>query len=300
MRLRLAHIALCVWLLISQQPIHAQRQTPANESSQDAVPCLSAFSQDEPPSDPGVSISEVTFSGFIEMSVAEQDEIASSIKRETHGYSVDSVVEEALERARAGWQNHGYFKVQISGEGKALKKNGTGAQIALFVHVDEYIQFRLGKITFRNNRVIQKSALLRELFPIRDGDVFSREKIAEGLEKLRKVYGEYGYINYTAIPSTTFDDDEKLAFLDVFADEGKQFYVSSVDVIGVDAATEQKILKDFPAGQIFNSRLFELFLKKYSSLFAFSTNDPLRVKKHLDELAGTVSITLDVRPCPVE
>jgi outer membrane protein assembly factor BamA len=143
----------------------------------------------------------VTFSGFIQMPVSDQDEIASSIKRETHGYSidVDGVVEEALERVRAGWQNHGYFKVQVTGEGKALRENKTDVRIALFVHIDENIQYRLGRIKFKNNRAITNPAALRDLFPIKDGDIFRREKIAEGLENLRKVYGQYGYINYTSV-----------------------------------------------------------------------------------------------------
>jgi outer membrane protein insertion porin family len=48
------------------------------------------------------------------------------------------------------------------------------------------------------------------LFPIKDGDVLSRENIAKGLENLRKAYTELGYINFTSIPNTTFDEEKKL------------------------------------------------------------------------------------------
>ena len=44
------------------------------------------------------------------------------------------------------------------------------------------------------SRTIKRSrntAALRILFPLKDGDVFSRDKIAKGLENLRKAYGEY-------------------------------------------------------------------------------------------------------------
>lgn len=300
MRLRLALMVLCSWLLIGQQTAQVEKQTPAHESSQHAFACPSSTSQDEPSSGREISINDVTFSGFIQMPVSDQEEIASSIKRETHGSSVDNMVEEALERVRAGWQNHGYFKVQVNGEGKALKKNGTDLEIAFFVHVDENIQYRLGRITFKNNRDIPNSAALRDLFPINDGDIFSREKIAEGLQNLRKEYGQFGYINYVGVPSTTFDDEKKLTYLEIDVDEGKQFYVSSVDALGVDSAIQQDILKDFPAGQIYNSRLFDLFLKRHSSAFPFSSDDPRHVKKRLDERAATVAITLDVRPCPVD
>jgi outer membrane protein assembly factor BamA len=41
-------------------------------------------------------------------------------------------------------------------------------QLALFVHVEENAQYRLGGITFKNNKVLSNSAKLRDEFPIKD------------------------------------------------------------------------------------------------------------------------------------
>jgi len=59
---------------------------------------------------PEISIVDVSFSGSLRMSASDQEQIAESIKQETHGTSLDDVVDEALERARAGWQNQGYLR----------------------------------------------------------------------------------------------------------------------------------------------------------------------------------------------
>ena len=48
-------------------------------------------------------------------------------------------------------------------------------------------------------------------------------KSRKGLENLQKAYGQLGYINFTSIPNTTFDEQKKLVFLDIDVDEGKQF-----------------------------------------------------------------------------
>jgi outer membrane protein assembly factor BamA len=297
-RLQLAHIGLTVWLLTGQQFAHAQQQN-STESSQSAVSCPSATTHDESPSDPEISIRDVTFSGFIQMPVSDQEEIVASIKRETHGSPLNDVVEEALERVRAGWQDHGYFKVKVSGEAKTSSRSATDPQIALFVHVDENMQYRLARITFKNNKAIGNSAALRDLFPIKDGNIFSRKKIAKGLENIRKAYGEYGYINYTGVPSTTFDDDKKLAYLEIDVDEGKQFFVSGIDVEGLDEPARLKVLRDLliKPGQIYNSRLWELSLLKFASLFPGCT--PCRTSQplQLNEGAGTVAFRLDFRPC---
>jgi outer membrane protein insertion porin family len=173
----------------------------------------------------------------------------------------------------------------------------TSIQLALFVHVEENAQYRLGGITFKNNKVLSNSAL-RDQFPIKDGEIFSREKIAEGLENLRKVYGGFGFINYTGVPSTMFDDQEKHGYLEIDVDEGKQFYVSRISVEGIDASSRQQVLKKLAIkpGDIYDSRLWELSLRRLASLFPdcdCRSDRPLQ----LDERTGTVAVTLDFRPC---
>jgi outer membrane protein insertion porin family len=119
-----------------------------------------------------------------------------------------------------------------------------------------------------------------------------------GLENLRKAYGEMGYINFVAFPETRFDDERKTISLDVDLDSGKQFYFSEVNVLGLDEAARQQLLNDLPIqrGQVYNSRLWELSLLKHASMFPACEcrwGQPLK----LDEKTGTVTVTLDFRPC---
>jgi outer membrane protein insertion porin family len=213
--------------------------------------------------------------------------------------SVDGVIEYGLERVRAGWQNHGYFKVQVSDEASTVTSTPDGQRVVLSVHVEEGLQYNLGGITFRNNRAISDVAL-RALFPIKEGEIFTRERIAVGLENLRKAYGELGYLNYTGVPDTTFDDEKKLAFLEIDIDEGKQFHLTRVDILGLDGPSQREVLKEMRVGQIYNQRLFELSLTKHTSLLrSLQDDDPWHVAKRMDERMGTVEIVLDTRQCPV-
>jgi hypothetical protein len=272
-----------------------------NVKAQDAnCPSDSASASDsEEHSSPQVLVTGATFSGFIQLPIVDQNQIASWIKQESHGDSSGEVIEEALERVRAGWQNHGYFKAQVSDEASTVSNTPVGQRIMLSVHVDEGLQYNLGGITFRNNRAISNANALRALFPIEDGKVFSREKLSVGLDNLRRAYGELGYINYTGVPETTFDDDKKLAFLEIDIDEGKQFYLIRVGIVGLDARSQRKVLRDLRVGQVYNQRLFELALQKNASLLKFLHDDPWHVAKRIDERTGTVEIVLDARPCPI-
>jgi len=300
MRCRFAQVAILLTasFLAGQQAIRAQEAVPtATSDTSGKSPCPSfTASENKPTARPEVSIDRVTFSGALRLPSSDQDRIADSIHLKARGDSVDGLLDGALEWARAGWQNHGYFKVLVSGDLKPLTDNPTRQRFALNVHVDEGLQYTLGNITFRNNKAIADVNLLRSLFPVKNGKTFSREKIAKGLENLRKAYQELGYINFVGVPDTRFDDEKRQIFLEIDLDEGKQFYVSSLDVLGVDEPARLELLKEFPIGQIYNGRILEQFVEQHPIL-NFHPDEPGRIVKRLDERMGEVAITLDARPC---
>ncbi len=221
-------------------------------------------------------------------------------------------LEEDTERVRAEYQNRGYFKVGVAdpkteihdtghkGFHIWLLQAGPGKAVDITMPIDEGDKYRLGKITFKNNKAISNTAALRSLFPLKDGDIFSREKIAKGIEALRKAYGEYGYINYTGVPSTTFDDEKKIANLEIDIDEGKQFYVRRIEFVG-NTTTRDKVIRRELAleeGGIYNSRLWELSLMRLNQLSYFDQlkpDDPNVTEKKLDEKNGQVDLTLKVK-----
>ena len=283
MRCRLAQLVIfATACLLAGQP-HVTAQS-----------CPASHSDHKEPSGPEISIAEVTFSGALQLEVSDQEQIVASIKEHTYENSLDDATDEALERVRAGWQNYGYFKVRVSGDARRLTSSPVSERIALNVRIDESVQYSLGAITFKHNKAISNIEALRALFPIKDGDVFSREKIATGLENLRKAYGQLGYINFTSVPGATFNDEKKRGFLEIDVDEGKQFYVSSIDIVGADA----QVLKDLALipGQIYDVRLVELFLRKHLS--EADVNDPNIQHRLLNERDGTVALTFDFRSCP--
>lgn len=220
-------------------------------------------------------------------------------------------LDEDTERVRAEYQNRGYFKVVVNdaqtkihdtghkGFHIPLLQSGPGKAVDITMPIEEGDRYRLGKITFKNNKAISNVAFLRSLFPLKDGDIFSREKIAKGLDNLRKAYGEGGYINFTSVPNTTFDDDKKLAFLEIDVDEGKQFYVRRIEFQG-NTTTRDKVIRRELAleeGGIYNSHLWELSLLRLNQLSYFEQlkpDDPNVTDKKLDEKNGYVDLTLKV------
>ncbi|MGB8913257.1 MAG: POTRA domain-containing protein, partial [Candidatus Sulfotelmatobacter sp.] len=163
-------------------------------------------------------------------------------------------LDEDTERVRNEYQNRGYFKVIVNepktqihdtghkGPRIPLLQSGPGKAVDITLPIEEGDRYTLGSISFKNNKAVSNTKALRNLFPIKDGDIFSKEKVAKGLENLRKAYGEQGYINFTSVPETRFDDEKKLIFLDIDVDEGKQFYVRRIEFQG-NTTTRDKVIR---------------------------------------------------------
>jgi outer membrane protein insertion porin family len=218
---------------------------------------------------------------------------------------------EDTERVRNEYQNRGYFKAnpgdpktQIHDTGHTgghipLLQGGPGKAVDITMSIDEGERYTLGGITFKNNKAVTNTKALRSIFPIKDGEIFSKEKVGKGIKNLEKAYGELGYINFTSIPETRFDDEKKLIFLDIDVDEGKQFYVRRIEFQG-NTTTRDKVIRREIAleeGNIYNSRLWEVSLLRLNQLGYFDQlkpDDPNVTVRQLDEKNGLVDLTLKV------
>jgi outer membrane protein insertion porin family len=139
---------------------------------------------------------------------------------------------------------------------------------------------------------------LRNLFPLKDGDIFSLEKIVKGLDNLRFSYLEMGYVNFRSVPDTRVNEESRTISLDVDVDEGRQFYVSNINVIGHGADVSQDLF--LKPGDIYNQRLARLFIQEDDPSSLADASPDSRIHLQLDEQAGTLAIIFDFRECPAK
>jgi outer membrane protein insertion porin family len=220
-----------------------------------------------------------------------------------------SKLNEDAERVRYFYQTKGYFKALVGDPKTQIRdtsglrwympfKSTPGKVVDIRVPVEEGARYRLKQITFSGNKALPNTPLLRALFKIKDGEVFDTEAIRKGLDSLRKVYAQYGYINFTPVPNTDADDEKKLISLRIDLDEGKQFYVRRIEFQG-NTTTRDKVIRRELAldeGQIYNGNLWELSLLRLNQLQYFEqlkVDQDSEIKQNAQD--GTVDITLKVK-----
>ena len=221
-------------------------------------------------------------------------------------------LEEDKERLREAYRDKGYFTAKVLDQDVGIRKVPAGKfRVPLFypnkariladmtIPVEEGRQYHLNKITFSGVKLFRTpDTLMKPLFQMAEGDVFSTAKLRKGFENLRKLYGEFGYID--AVTEPTFDiipNSDKID-LTLTAEEGKQFFVRRIDFAG-NTTTRDKVIRReilLDEGDIFNSRLWELSLLRLNQLGYFEVlkeNEAADIKRNTQ--SSTVDITLKVK-----
>ena len=142
-----------------------------------------------------------------------------------------SKLDEDLEVGIRGlYQNNGYFRVDVNvdeAHTKTVDINRAGIPgpwpyigskhekaTNITIKIDEGEQYRMGKLTFRSadpdEGLVIKPDFLARVFPMREGEIFSTDKLRKSFDNYKKLYGEYGYIDFTPTPNFDIDDTKKI------------------------------------------------------------------------------------------
>ncbi len=219
-------------------------------------------------------------------------------------------LDEDKERVRQFYQDKGYFTVRVldqtvnihdvGGSGFRLpliKPDRPGKNADITLPVEEGKLMHLDKMNFVGVKLFRTTDFLQQrIFNMADGDVFSTAKLRKGIENMKKLYGEFGYIDF--VPEPSFDVNGDKVDLTINADEGKQFFVRRIDFTG-NTTTRDKVIRReilLDEGDIYNSRLWDLSILRLNQLGYFEVlkaEDAATLTRNTQ--SNTVDITLKVK-----
>src|SRR2546427_312021 len=189
--------------------------------------------------------------------------------------------------------------------------------VILVFKIEEGPKVKVGKIKFKGNHAFSdrkrtlkivsadpdkalslKVDALKAAFPLKQGDIFSTEKVRKALETYGKIYGEYGFIDFTPEPDTEIDEEKKIINLTMKFDEQKQYFVRRIDFSG-NTTTRDKVIRRELAideGQLFDKRLWEMSILRLNQLDYFDkieADKAAEIKRNNKD--GTVDINLKLK-----
>jgi len=225
-------------------------------------------------------------------------------------------LEEDLEVGIRGlYQDNGYFKANPTvSDTKTVDENRGGIPgpwplvgskhgkvTNITITIDENEQYRMGKLAFRSSDpdqgLVFKTDFLARAFPMKEGDIFSATKVRKSLDDYRKLYGEYGYIDFTPTPLSETDDAKKIVNMTMEFDQQKQFFIRRIEFSGNTTTRDKVIRRELlvDEGQVFNNRYWELSLLRLNQLGYFDTIKPENAELNRNVKNGTVDINLKLK-----
>jgi outer membrane protein insertion porin family len=272
---------------------------------------------------PKVKVGEITFQGndhfshrIVERAMKNLHPIGipySIFFEDLFAKTYDSTkLDEDQERIQDFYQSNGYFTAHTTGHsvkivdvggGKfrlpLIKPNNPGKNANIDISIEEGRIYHLNAINVVGVKLFHTpEALIRPVFGMSQGDVFSTAKLRKGFTELQKLYGQFGYIDFVAEPSFEPIPNTDKIDLTLTADEGKQFFVRRIDFSG-NITTRDRVIRRqllIDEGDIYNTRLWELSILRLNQLGYFEVlkeNESVDVKR--DTTTDTVDLTLKVK-----
>ncbi len=233
----------------------------------------------------------------------------------TKTYDREKLSEDLEVGVRGLYRDNGYFKVSV---GEPILENintegfrmgvplvagrSHGKAVNITIPIEEGERYHMGTLKIvsadPDKALSLKVDALKGAFPLKQGDIFSTEKVRKALETYGKIYGEYGFIDFTPEPDTEIDEEKKIINLTLKFDEQKQYFVRRIDFSG-NTTTRDKVIRRelmIDEGQLFNKRLWELSVLRLNQLDYFDkieADKAAEIKRNTKE--GTVDINLKLK-----
>ncbi len=233
----------------------------------------------------------------------------------TKTYDREKLSEDLEVGVRGLYRDNGYFKVSV---GEPVLENidtegyrmgvpliagrSHGKAVNITIPIQEGERYHMGTLKIvsadPDKALSLKVEALKGAFPLKQGDIFSTEKVRKALESYGKIYGEYGFIDFTPEPDTEIDEEKKIINLTLKFDEQKQYFVRRIDFSG-NTTTRDKVIRRelmIDEGQLFNKRLWELSILRLNQLDYFDrieADKAAEIKRNNKE--GTVDINLKLK-----
>jgi outer membrane protein insertion porin family len=216
-------------------------------------------------------------------------------------------IEADLENIRDLYRDHGYFYALAKEPDSKMVDTrrrwpfffyswGRGKRVDLTIPVEEGLQYRLGRFVIRGNKLFTQQQLAPVL-RLKPGDLFALGKVRKAMENYTKLYGQFGYINFTAQPDIEPDNKRRVINLALDFEEDKQFIVHRIEFSGNTKTRDKVIRRELlvSEGDMFNSSFWDLSILRVNQLGFFET-----VKKEDYEITqnaanSTVDVTLKVK-----
>jgi len=206
---------------------------------------------------------------------------------------------------RAFYQERGYMQVQL-GEPLTHIQEGPRGSIPMFrktkqqflveIPIEAGDQYKVGKLELTNCGIF-KCEFLVGMFGLTPGDVLNYKRVKTALENIKKLYGDFGYIDANYLPEQKINPEEKTMDLAFEFQPGQQFAVHRIDFEGNTKTRDKVMRREFmlEEGKPFSSRLLDTSVQRLNMLGYFEKIEEKDYTVTPDQKTSLVDVNVKVK-----
>jgi outer membrane protein insertion porin family len=170
------------------------------------------------------------------------------------GLLKEDQLDEDMTAIQAFYEKNGFLDTKASYQVEPLYEGMVNVNIT----IQEGKRYYVGDVTFSGNSILSDYDIKSHLKNLKEGNVFSHEKMDEDLSNIREAYFDRGYITAVIDGSTSFNVDSGKVDIRIGIKEGKLTYVNKIKIQG-NAHTRDIVirreLKLYPGDQFDGAKL---------------------------------------------
>ncbi len=194
---------------------------------------------------------------------------------------------------QAGYKNVviGEPRIQVKAENPNAAPDKQKRRLVITVPIEEGNRWKFGDVKIEGNKIFKEAPLLR-VFKFRKGDWLRSDTIKDGVDAIKDIYHNTGYIQAQVTPELVEKTDE-VAEVVIHVNEGDQYRVGRLEFEGNRRTKDKVLRREFRAqeGRVLSLGALKNSLYKIRQLgyFELDKEDPIQFQFNDD---NTVDLTV--------
>ncbi len=144
------------------------------------------------------------------------------------GYMKEEVLGEDMERIKSFYEQRGYIDAVVDYSVETFKKG----VVNVHIHISEGKQYSVGTISVIGNAVLSRMDISHVMNEIKEGGIFSREKLGVDIANIRTLYFDRGYIFANVEEATSLDQNTGKVEVKINIEEGGLAFINRINIEG--------------------------------------------------------------------
>lgn len=206
----------------------------------------------------------------------------------------EEMLQNDLEIIADQYFNKGHIRVRV--KQPQLTLTADQKYMDVLIEIDEGEQFRVGRVDVQGDLLKSREDLLA-LTKLREGDIFSREKLRQSIFALNDLYADQGYAYVNVSPLTQIDPEQRLVDLVYDIEQGIQVQIERIRISG-NTKTRDKVIRremKLVEGDLYSSSQLKESRRRINNL-GFFEEVKVNTSKGIDEAHMDIDVEVKERP----